>query len=195
MVRCILIGLGLGVATEIAARVLNLWRYHHAQTPILNIIGMFGLVMGGLGSLVPAIKLEGAFAAGFAAGLVYEVLNLRVLHWWYFPNARMGFIAGHTAIVAILSLLWGAVPLAVAEIHRAVPQTRAGRPGFEERLEALNVRERRLLERLDTARQVVRDLETRLDAVRTAKQALSARQGMRPLAPGQTGATATPGRD
>lgn len=195
MLRCILIGIGFGVATEMAARLLNLWRYHHAQTPILNIIGMFGLVMGALASLVPQLGLGGAFAAGLVAGLVYEVLNLRVLHWWYFPNERMGFIAGHVAIVVILSLLWGVVPLAVAEVNRAVPQARSVRPGIEARLDALNVRERRLLQRLDGARQVVRDLETRLEAVRTAKQALAARQSIRPLAPPATGDAEDTGLD
>jgi len=194
MLRCILLGLVLGVVTETAARLLNLWRYHQAQTPILNILGMFGLIMGTLASLVPDIGIPRAFAGGLLAGLVYEVVNLRVLHWWYFPNERMGFIAGHTAIVVILSLLWGTAPLIIAEANAALPQSRGGRPRLEERVEALNVRERRLLQRLDVARQQVRDLETRLEAVRTAKAALAARQSVRPLAPERPADIETPER-
>lgn len=186
MLRCIVIGLGLGVAVEVVARVLNLWRYHHAQTPILNVIGMFGLVMGGLAGLVPQLGAAGSAGAAFAAGLAYEILNLRVLRWWYFPGERMGFIAGHTAIVLVLAALWGATPLLIAEAAAAVAPPRATRPSPEARLEALTVRERRLLERLDTAHQVVRDLETRLQAVRDAKAALEARYGIRPLAPAPT---------
>lgn len=186
MLRCIVIGLGLGVIVEVAARLLNLWRYHHVQTPILNVIGMFGLVMGGLASLVPQLGVVGSAGAAFVAGLAYEILNLRVLRWWYFPDGRMGFIAGHTAIVLVLAALWGVTPLVIAEAAAAVAPPRAARPTPEARLEALTVRERRLLERLETAHQVVRDLETRLQAVRDAKAALEARHGIRPLAPAPT---------
>ena len=186
MLRCILIGLLLGVVSETLARLLNLWRYHHTQTPILNVIGMFGLIMGGLGSLVPEIGWVRAAAAGGVAGLLYEVINLRILHWWYFPNERMGFIAGHTAIIAVLTVLWAAAPVIIATANASLPHARP-RPTVESRLNDLTVREQQLLKRLEVARQTARDIETRLEAVRRAKQALTARQTVRPLGPQRAG--------
>lgn len=185
MVRCIVIGLVLGTATEALARWLSLWRYHHARTPIINVIGMFGLVMGGLGSLVPRIGVVPAAAAGLVAGLAYELLNLHVLHWWYFPNERMGFVAGHTAILGVLALLWGMAPVIVATANVAFPHG-TGRPTLESRLERLNLREQRLVRKLEQAHQQVRDLETRLEAVRAAKQALTGPRAVHPSSPRRT---------
>lgn len=120
MLRCILIGMIIGVASEAGARRLSLWIYRQPQYPIMNVIVMFGIVMGGIASLVPSLGITAAFSIAFAIGLGYEIANLRILDWWYFPGERLAFIRGHAAIVVVISLLWGAVPLMAAAVHAAL---------------------------------------------------------------------------
>lgn len=182
MLRCMLIGMGIGIAAEIVARAFSLWVYHQPQTPLLNILAMFGLIMGGVASLVPKVGMPGAFAAGAAIGLVYEIANLRVLKWWYFPNERLLFIPGHTAIVVLLALLWGAVPVAIATAQSKTPHSRpAATPvqSAQSRLDELNAREKQLIEKLEAVRQRERDLESRLEDIRRRKQVLIDKQTAR----------------
>ena len=90
----------LGSVTEVCARLLNLWVYRQPQTPVLNVIVVAGLVMGGIATLVPRYGMLPAFVAGVAVGLAYEIANLAFLKWWDFPDQRLGFIRGHVAVVA-----------------------------------------------------------------------------------------------
>ena len=195
MLRCMLIGIVVGVATEFVARVFKLWVYRQPQTPILNVLMMFGLIMGGIAGVVPRIGLLPAFAIAFAIGLIYEVANLRLLDWWYFPDEHLGFIHGHTAIVLAISLLWGVVPVMIAGAQRGalpmgrVTARRAAVPS-QTRLEALQEREKQLIEKLDTLRERERAIETRLDQTRALKQMLLSRQAVR--RPGTQDGTPTP---
>ena len=49
----ILIGMVFGILTEIIAWWLRLWIYRQPQTPILNVVLVFGLLMGGLAAFIP----------------------------------------------------------------------------------------------------------------------------------------------
>ncbi len=204
MLRFMLIGALIGIAAELGAWALGLWVYRQPQTPVLNIVVMFGVIMGGLASWVRVIGVLPVYWLGFAVGLLYEALNLRVLKWWDFPGERLAFVRGHTAIILVLAVAWGVVPVVIANTHTAVPPTRLllGAAGkqvqpraertkvtIEARLEQINEKEKRLLEKLEAVRQRQRDLESRLEEVRTYKQMLLSRQPV--SRPGQPGATPT----
>ncbi len=176
MLRCMVIGIILGVAIELVARTFRLWIYHQLQTPILNVVVMFGLIMGGVASGARTLGLPLLVVIGFAIGLLYEIANLRILKWWYFPGERLAFVSGHTAIVVVLALLWGLVPAMIAGAQSALPKAR---PSREARLERLNTREQQLIAKIEALRARQREVETRLEEVRAQKQALLARQAVR----------------
>jgi hypothetical protein len=200
VLRCMFIGGLIGVATEILARAFKLWIYRQQQTPILNVILMFTFVMGGVASLVPRVGLLPVFFIAFAIGLLYEIANLQWLDWWYFPDERLGFLRGHKTIVVVIAVLWGAVPVMIAGAQTQLPKTSLLQLGLqkpsrtpasrEARLEALNEREKQLIDKLEDLRQRERDVETRLDEIRARKEALLARPEVRRL--GARDATPTP---
>ncbi len=184
MLRCMLIGSLIGVATEVAARAFKLWIYRQPQTPVLNVIVMFGVLMGGVAGFVPRIGLLRAFLIAFGIGLLYEIANLQFLNWWYFPGERLAVVRGHAAIVVVLALLWGALPVMIAMAPSRLPTASFSRPArspasTQTRLEALEERERQLIDKLEAVRQRERDLQTRLDETRALKEALLARQAVR----------------
>jgi hypothetical protein len=117
VLRCMLISMVIGVGGEVSARTLRLWIYRTAYTPLVNIVVMFGVIMGGIAALVPSVGVLPIFFIAFAVGLVYEIANLYVLDWWYFPDERLAFVRGHTAIVVVLALLWGTVPVVTAGVR------------------------------------------------------------------------------
>ncbi len=179
MLRCMLIGMAIGVVTESAARLLRLWIYHQPQTPIINVVVVFGIIMGGVASYAHTIGLVAAFAVAFAVGLVYEVANLRFLHWWYFPDERLAFIRGNAQIVVVIALLWGAVPVMIARAQTVLPKLQRAAVPNETRLEQLNRREKELMDKLAAVQQRAGDIEAKLAEVRALKQALTARQAVR----------------
>lgn len=175
----VLIGMTVGVITEVCARLLRLWVYRQPQTPVLNVIVVFGLIMGAIAMLVPRHGLLVPFVIGAAVGVAYEVANLAVLKWWDFPDARLGFIRGHAAIVVVIGLAWGTVPLITAKVQASLPRLPRLESTRQSPLEKLNEREQVLMEKLDAARQREGDLESRLDEVRRRKQLLIDKQASR----------------
>ncbi|MBI4515012.1 MAG: hypothetical protein HY699_04250 [Deltaproteobacteria bacterium] len=117
MLRWYVIALVIGVAGETNAYCQRLWVYRRPIYPVLNVLLMFGLVMGGLASMASQLGLATVFAIGFAVGVVYEIANLRWLHWWEFPGERLYFLRGHGPVVVAISLFWGGVPLLVAALE------------------------------------------------------------------------------
>jgi hypothetical protein len=178
MLTYMLISLLLGAATEAAARLFKLWRYAQPQTALLNVVAVYGGIMGGIAGLAPRLGVWKACALAAGVGLAYEIANLRILHWWHFPGERLLFIRGHHAIVLVLAALWGVLPLvtltARAAIKRPFPAATVA-----ERVEQLNVQEQRLLETLDGIREKERSLEARLEGVRRKKQMLLERRAIR----------------
>lgn len=179
MLAYVLIGMTLGVITEMCARLLKLWVYRQPQTLLLNVIVVFGLVMGAIATLVPRHGMLPAFVIGCAVGLAYELANLAFLEWWDFPQQRLGFIRGHAAIVVVLSLGWGMVPLITARVHAAVPRPTPVASARPSAVERLNEREKLLIQKLDALRQRQGDLERRLADVRRRKQLALEKQAAR----------------
>jgi hypothetical protein len=125
VVERVLIGIGVGVAGEIWASLRGLWVYRNPiYNPIyrvLNVLLMFGLVMGTLAWAGGALGTAALFALGFGIGLLYEMLNFARLDWWYFPDDRLLGLRGKTACALGVSIAWGAVPVTVAWLARVLP--------------------------------------------------------------------------
>ena len=192
MLRYMVIGMAIGVVAELAARTFRLWIYHQRQTPVLNVIVMFGFIMGGLASRVRPLGMEVVIAAAFVIGLLYEIANLRVLKWWYFPDERLAFVRGHAAIVVVLSLMWAAVPPMIVGVQRVMPDTARTLVGGDSRLDRLNQRERQLTQKLDALRERARAVEAQLEDVRGLKQALIGRHAVRELGARENNPAPTP---
>jgi hypothetical protein len=120
VLRCVIIGMVIGAVAEFGAGSLQLWVYRRLHFPIVNVVAVFGIIMGSIAALVPLLGLALAFVIAFAVGLLCEVVNLTRLHWWSFPGERVAFIHGHAAVVVMLALLWGSVPLLIASVRAAV---------------------------------------------------------------------------
>jgi hypothetical protein len=191
VLRCVVIGMLIGVATELAARTFRLWIYHQRHTPVLNVLIVFGIIMGALASRMRPLGLPLVTGVAVGVGLAYEIANLRVLKWWYFPNERLAFIRGHAAIVVVLALLWGTVPVMIVAVQKVIPRVSQTVLGVS-RLERLNQRERQLNRKLDGLRARVRAVETQLDEVRMLKQTLLERRAVRHLRSHEANPAPTP---
>jgi len=121
MVESVLVGIGVGIAGEIGASLRRLWVYRSPVYPVLNVLLMFGLVMGTLAWAGGALGAAGLFALGFGIGLLYEMLNLARLDWWYFPDDRLLGLQGKTACALGVSIAWGTVPVTVSWLTRLLP--------------------------------------------------------------------------
>ena len=192
MLRYVVIGIAIGIATELIARAFHLWVYHQRYTPALNVILVFGLIMGGLASRLRPLGLPAVVGTAFTIGVLYEIANLRVLKWWYFPNERLAFIRGHAAIVVVLALLWAAVPLMIVGVQRVIPKAGQSLLSGQTRLERLNQRERQLTQKLDAMRERARGVETQLEEVRLLKQTLLGRRAVRQLGSQEANPAPTP---
>ena len=112
-----LTAVSIGVASELFAWRQRLWVYRRPLYPLLNVAVMFGLVMGSVAMLVPALGVAVVFALGFAIGLAYEIANLAWLDWWFFPGDRLYGLRGREACATGVSVAWGVVPVAVAVVR------------------------------------------------------------------------------
>jgi hypothetical protein len=113
------IAVAIGVLGETVAARGRLWLYGRPLYRVLNVLGVFGVVMGGLATLGPGLGAAGLFAAGVAIGAAWEVTNLAWLGWWTFPaDGPLGAHGPRTAAVAA-AVAWGTVPVAVAWLAAA----------------------------------------------------------------------------
>jgi len=113
MLPDILIAVAIGIAGEVAAHVQRLWVYRRTLYPVVNVLVVFGIVMGSVASLAGHLGASVVFGLGFAIGLAYELLNFAVLDWWYFPDDRLYLLRGKLACAVGVSVGWGLVPAAV----------------------------------------------------------------------------------
>ena len=113
-------GIGVGVAGETGRRPAALGLPQPALS-VLNVLLMFGLVMGTLAWAGGASGTAALFALGFGIGLLYEMLNFARLDWWYFPDDRLLGLRGKTACALGVSIAWGTVPVTVAWLARVLP--------------------------------------------------------------------------
>lgn len=118
MALYILIGIIIGIITEIIAYVLKLWFYRHPAFQVSNVTLVFGLLCGLLtyhaaesGNLSYAIIAMGVF------GLFYELANLHVFHLWRFPAKTMPWLKGHLAVL-VTSAAWAGIPVMIYGLAR-----------------------------------------------------------------------------
>jgi hypothetical protein len=119
MLPYLLIGIALGVATEILARVAGLWRYRHPALPLANVALMFGVVHGGLAHALARHGWIWLFLVGAAIGVAYEIVNDRVLKAWTFPGTTLPWLRGQVAVIGV-GLAWGLVPVMIVLLRRAL---------------------------------------------------------------------------
>lgn len=180
----LLIGAALGVAAEIVARVLRLWLFRHPLLAALNVVVVYGLIMGGLASQLRAAGPLPVFAAAFTIGLAYELANLQFLHFWHFPDQRSDASPARAAMVVVICLLWGVVPLVIAQGELSLRQAKFFGPPPDP-MAVLDGRERDLLQKQDVLQQRLRDVEDRLRDVRKRKERLQSKRQLH--APRQRG--------
>ena len=106
-----LTGVVIGALSEVAARAFHFWLYRNPVYPVVNVVLMFGLVMGGLSLLVPHVGLAVVFLLGLSVGYAYEWLNFAALDWWHFPHDRFLAFRGKQGCAVSVAVLWGTVPV------------------------------------------------------------------------------------
>lgn len=121
MLESYLMAVVVGIAAELAARSGRLWLYRKPVNPVVNVIVVFGLVMGGLSLAVPALGHLPVFLLAWAIGYGYEQLNFAVLHWWDFPGDRFLIFEGRQACAISVGALWGLTPLIVHQLKAMLP--------------------------------------------------------------------------
>lgn len=106
-----------GILVETLAWATRLWLYRSPVYTALNVIFMFGLVMGFLAVLVPRRGALLCFGAAAAVGFLYELANFYLLHWWWFPAGKFLIFRGELGISLALAVMWGMVPPLVAALR------------------------------------------------------------------------------
>jgi hypothetical protein len=115
-----LVGVGIGAVGEGTARAGRLWLYRRPLYPFVNVVVMFGLVMGGLSLLVPHLGTAIVFLLGLTIGYAYEWMNFVALDWWSFPQDRFLVFRGRQGCALSVAMLWGTVPVMNDLLRRAV---------------------------------------------------------------------------
>ena len=113
MLSTYLIALAVGVGAEVTARTGRLWIYRNPDYPVINVLVMFGLLMGGLSLAIPALGVIPVLLIATAFGYGYELLNFALLKWWDFPEDRFLVFRGQQACALSVGVLWGCTPLIV----------------------------------------------------------------------------------
>ena len=104
-------GVLVGSVAEWAAYRLSLWQYRSPFFLALNVLGMFGGVMGWVAGLQLSWEPKGMIAS--LIGTLYELLNMYVLQVWTFPGQKLGPVRGGICISLTLGLVWACVPLII----------------------------------------------------------------------------------
>jgi hypothetical protein len=89
----------------------------------VNVVLVFGLVLGVGSSALAGQPAPLRFAAGAAFGIVYEAANFAALRWWSFPNERLLVLRGRAALTLGVGLAWGLVPLLAPVLAGVPPQS------------------------------------------------------------------------
>lgn len=110
----------VGVLGETVARAARLWIYRKPIYPVINILLMLGLVMGGLSLAVPTLGLVPVFVIAAVLGYGYELLNFEILEWWDFPGDSFLVFEGKQACALSVGALWALVPLMTHYLSRLV---------------------------------------------------------------------------
>ena len=111
MLTAFLSGVVIGSLAELVARTFGLWRYRKPIYPILNVLLVFGGVMAALSLQIPAYGWPLIVACAYVIGLAYELVDLHILDWWYFPDDRFLLFRGRLGCAMSVAVLWAGVPL------------------------------------------------------------------------------------
>ena len=111
-----LVAAGVGVVAEVTARAARFWLYRKPVYPVVNVVVMFGLVMGALATQIHAWGMAPVTLLALAVGYGYEMANFRWLNWWHFPDNRFLVFRGEQGCAIAVACLWAAVPLMVHTI-------------------------------------------------------------------------------
>ncbi len=109
-------GVLVGSVAEWTAYRLNLWRYRSPFFLGLNVLGMFGAVMGWAAGNQLSWELKVSVAG--LIGTLYELLNIFALQAWSFPGQKLGPVRGGIAISLTLGLVWACVPVIIDSLVR-----------------------------------------------------------------------------
>jgi hypothetical protein len=55
VLRCVIIGIVIRTVAELGVRWLQLWVYRRPHYPIVNVVAIFGIIMGSIATLVPSL--------------------------------------------------------------------------------------------------------------------------------------------
>jgi len=81
-----LIAAAVGVAAEAGARTGRLWLYRNPLYPVINVLVMFGLVMGGLSLAVPGLGQPACLPAGLGDRLWLRAAQFHAAQLVGFPG-------------------------------------------------------------------------------------------------------------
>lgn len=179
--RTILLGMALGVLVESCAWIMRWWEFRRFPLVVVQIVLVYGLVMGSLAAWV-ARWPAAVFAVAFLIGLCSELLNLAFLRWWRFPDGRDDRSWMRLAQVVLLALAWGATPWIIGRADAAVASAwRSSRPA--DPVAELEQRKRYLLEKREALLVRLRDIDRRLRAIDRRQEHLRRRQARATAAP------------
>jgi len=116
----IVISTTIGVFAEIAAYGFKFWIYRKPYYPVINVLLMFGLLMGIIGLAVPTVGWVPVFIGATLIGYGYEKVNFSHLHWWDFPNDQFLFFKGKNACAWAVGFLWGSVPVGAYFVNTVI---------------------------------------------------------------------------
>jgi hypothetical protein len=130
--RCFVIAVAIGGVFELISGRLNLWTYANRATLFANVILMFGLVqgwaiaglVGGTSPLADILPL--LFMLGAVVGVIYEGLNEFVVRGWSWSETPLLGLTGSRDKAALIGVLWGLTPVAVAILARTHVMARLG---------------------------------------------------------------------
>ncbi len=163
--RCVALGIALGALVESTAWLFRLWEFRARWFRLLAILLLYGVIMGSLAAYAWHGNWLQAFVLAALTGLVAELWNLHFGRWWRFPDGRDDHGSTRAAMVMVLAMLWGTVPLAIAsgeqllrkKWHGPVPPL----VRLQQREQTLRERRALLLERVEEVDRRLRDIEHR----------------------------------
>jgi hypothetical protein len=173
----IALGILLGALVEAIAWLFRLWEFRRRIFVLVAVVVMYGLVMGSLAALTPRGAWLRVFVIAALVGLVVELWNLQFAHWWRFPDGQPDQGRRRAVMIVVLGLLWGVVPLAIAEAHVGLQRWWRGPVSPLERMEQ---REQALRQRRELLLQRLEDVDARLRATEHRRRQLERIQGSSP---------------
>lgn len=100
-----------GSSIETVAFLSRMWEFADPAYLIVQIVGFYGIVMGGLCHRIASQHPVIRFLAGFGVGGLAEVANHAWMGAWAFPDDRVWGLAVPLPGLLALAVAWGFIPL------------------------------------------------------------------------------------